>query len=82
MTNVAAFPGVSPGVGSRRKPGRPRVEDDPEQRRLHIAVATFRHRFGNSVEQTCNRFGISPRTVHLWANRARSYPEAAALFRR
>jgi Helix-turn-helix domain len=91
MLSSAMFPGILPGAEDpshrpatartcKAPRGRPRVSDDPAMRRKHITVAIHRLKFGNTLDQVCNRFDISPRTVQLWLKRVRTYPEAAALF--
>lgn len=61
--------------------GRPRVADDPRQRRRHIRCAYFRLVEGRSPRWIASRFRISVRTVSLWVNAALGYadPEAQAL---
>lgn len=84
---ASAFPGIagaediSPALTPpKARRGRPHAASNPAARRRHIAVAMHRLHFGNTLEQVCNRFDVSPRTVQLWINRVRTYPEAQALF--
>lgn len=63
----------APDDAPRRRGGQP-VELDPEQRKLHTAVAQARLLFGRPVGEVARAFDISKRTVSLWTARALTYP--------
>lgn len=71
------FPRVS-GEISR---GRPKVADDPIQRRRHLRAAYFRLVAGRTPRWIAAKFRCSLRSVHYWVNAALTYddPEAQAL---
>lgn len=64
-----------------RRRGRPRVDLDPEKRRLHEICATARLIFRRPVDAIAHDLDVSPSTVKLWTKRALRYdgPVADAL---
>lgn len=73
MHILAALTDAPAKAASRRRRGRPQVEQDPQERDRHIACACRRLMRRESIQQVAEQFGVSCRTVQLWTNRALTY---------
>jgi transposase len=70
-------------IQSVRRPGRPRVQDDPAERQKHIRCTTLLLRSKATAEELAGMFDVSVRTVYNWRDLALGYdePEAEGLRR-
>lgn len=71
-----------PDVRHTRRPGRPRVSENPEARERHIQCAMMRLATFATVEETAAAFDISERTVHNWTALALTYQDHRSNFLR